>query len=127
MATGASAARPVKLLLDEMWPPAIAEALRGRGHEVVAVAERRELRGMPDEAIFEEAQAEGWVIVTENVVDHRPLAAAAIRAGRAYPALIVTSNRAYPRAHRRAAGRLVAALDALLTTHDAIDGEHWLG
>ena len=127
MATGASAARPVKLLLDEMWPPAIAEALRDRGHEVVAVAERRELRGMPDEAIFEEAQAECWVIVTENVVDYRPLAAAAIRAGRAYPALIFTSNRAYPRANRRTAGRLVAALDALLTTRDAIDGEHWLG
>ena len=127
MATGARAARQVKLLLDEMWPPAIAEALRDRGHEAVAVAERRELRGMPDEAIFEEARAECWVIVTENVVDYRPLAAAAMRAGRAYPALIFTSNRAYPRANRRTAGRLVAALDALLTTRDAIDGEHWLG
>jgi hypothetical protein len=26
----------LKLLLDEMWPPAIAEALRERGHDVVA-------------------------------------------------------------------------------------------
>ena len=127
MATGAGIAGQVKLLLDEMWPPAIAEALRDRGHEVVAVAERRDLRGMPDAAIFDAAQAGCWVIVTENVVDYRPLAAAAMRAGRAYPAIIYTSNRAYPRANRRTAGRLVVALDAFLTTRDTIQSEHWLG
>ena len=27
----------MKLMLDEMWPPTIAEALRDRGHQVVAV------------------------------------------------------------------------------------------
>ena len=70
----AGAARKVRLLLDEMWPPAIAEALRERGHDVEAVAERRDLRGKPDEAIFEEALARGCAIVTENVVDYRPLA-----------------------------------------------------
>ena len=118
----------MKLLLDEMWAPAIAQALRDRGHQVVAVAERRpDLRGMPDAEIFDEAQAGCWVIVTENVVDYRPLAAAAMRAGRTYPAIIYTSNRAYPRANRRTAGRLVVALDALLTTRDAIQSEHWLG
>ena len=117
----------MKLLLDEMWAPAIAEALRDRGHEVVAVAERPDLRGLPDEAIFDAAQAEGRVIVTENVVDYRPLAADAMRAGRPHPGLVFTSNRAYPRASRRTAGRLVAALDALLTTGNAIQHEHWLG
>lgn len=116
----------MKLLLDEMWAPAIAEALRDRGHEVVAMAERPDLRGMPDEAIFEAAQAAGLVIVTENVVDYRPLAAAAVRAGRAHPPLIFTSNRAYPRANRRTAGRLVSGLDALLSTRDTIESEHWL-
>ena len=116
----------MKLLLDEMWAPAIAAALRDRGHEVVAVAERLDLRGMPDSAIFDAALADGWAIVTENVVDYRPLAADAMRAGRAHPALIFTSNRAYPRANRRTAGRLVTALDALLTTRDAISGAYWL-
>ena len=101
---------------------------------LVAVADRRitgetrrDLRGRPDQAIFEMAQAEGWVVVTENVVDYRPLAAAAMRAGRAHPALIFTSNRAFPRANRRTAGRFVAALDAFLTTRDEISGENWLG
>ena len=116
----------MKLLLDEMWAPAIAEALRDRGHAVVAVAERLDLRGLPDEAIFDAAQAEGWAIVTENVVDYRPLAADAMRAGRPHPALIFTSNRAYPRASRRTAGRLVRALDARLTARDAISSEYWL-
>ena len=116
----------MKLLLDEMWAPALAQELRDRGHEVVAVAERPDLRGMPDEAILEAAQAAGWVIVTENVVDNRPLAADAMRAGRTHPTLIFTSNRAYPRASRRTAGRLVAALDALLTSGIAIQHEHWL-
>ncbi len=116
----------MKLLLDEMWAPAIAEALRDRGHAVAAVAERLDLRGMPDAEVFDLAMAEGWVIVTENVVDYRPLAADAMRAGRASPAMIFTSNRAYPRANRRTAGRLVAALDALLTGRNAVEGEHWL-
>ena len=127
MATGAGTACPVKLLLDEMWPPMIAVALRDRGHQVVAVAERPDLRGRPDEEILETAQAGCWVIVTENVVDYRPLAAAAARAGRANPALVFTSNRSFPRANRRTAGRLVTALDALLTTRSEIEGEHWLG
>ena len=48
------------------------------------MGERRDLRGRPDRAIFEMAQAESWVVATENAVDYRPLAAAAMRAGRAY-------------------------------------------
>ncbi len=127
MAAGAGTPRQVKPLLDEMWPPAIASALRARGHDVVAVAERPELRGWADETIFQEALARGRAIVTENAADYRPLAARALRAGRGSPALILTSDRAYPRADRRTIGRLVGALDALLSTRDAIVGEHWLG
>ena len=117
----------MRLLLDEMWPPAIAVALRERGHDVVAVAERPDLRGKPDEAIVAEALADGRAIVTENVVDYRPLASEALRTGRAAPTLIFTSNRAYPRASRRTAGRMVVALDALLAERDALEGKHWLG
>lgn len=116
----------MKLLLDEMWSPVLARALRERGHDVVAVAERPELRGRSDEVIFEEAYVRGRVIVTENVLDYRPLAAAAARAGRTNPGLILTSNRAFPRASRRTVGRLVLALDTLLSTGEAVAGEHWL-
>lgn len=116
----------MKLLLDEMWPPAVAAALRARGHDAVAVAERPDLRGQSDEVIFAEALAESRAIVTENVVDYRPLASAALRAGRESPTLIFTSNRTYPRASRRTAGRLVIALDALLTDEDESAAEYWL-
>ena len=119
MATGAGTSGPVKLLLDELWPPMIAEASRDRDHQIAAVAERPDLRGRPDEEILETTQAACWGIVTENVVDYRPLAAAAVRTGHAYPALVFTSNRSYPRANRRTAGRLVVLLTSLVDTFPA--------
>jgi len=62
----------VKLLLDEMWPPIIAAELRRRGHEVIAVAERAELHGQPDEVVFAAAQAEGRTLLTENAAWQTP-------------------------------------------------------
>ena len=116
----------MKLLLDEMWPPAVAEALRQRGHDVVAVVARRDLRSATDETVVEAARAEGRAIVTEDVKGFRTLATAAIHAGRDFPPLILTSNRRWPRANPGVMGRLVEALDALLTANDEIEGEHWL-
>jgi hypothetical protein len=117
----------VKLLLDEMWPPDVALQLRRRGHDVVAIAERAELRGQPDEQIFSVAQAEGRAIVTENVVDFRPLAARELQRGRSHAGVIFTSNRGFPRHDARVIGRLVTALDELLArVTDSTSLEHWL-
>lgn len=116
----------MRLLLDEMWPPALAQALRERGHDVESVAERSDLRGETDQEIFDEACYTGQVIVTENVLDYRALAAAAVTSGRVYPGLIFTGNRAFPRARRRTTGRIVLALDGLLSSGDSIVGERWL-
>ncbi|MYD65266.1 MAG: hypothetical protein F4X26_04680 [Chloroflexi bacterium] len=108
-----------------MWPPAAAEALRARGHDVEAVAER-DLRTASDAEILAAAQAEARVVVTQDVGDFRRLAAAEARAGRVYPPLILTDKRSWPRGTRRATGRLVRALDALLRSDMTIEGEHWL-
>ncbi len=116
----------MKLLLDEMWTPRIAEALRRRGHNVVAVAERADLRTRPDSVIFERARAEGWAIFTEDAADFRELAAAAFEAGLEPPPLIFTSNRGWPRQSAHRIGRLVEALDALLSEQRDLAGEHWL-
>ena len=105
----------MKLLLDEMWPPEAAHQLRLRGRDVEAVVERPELRGKPDEVIFSAAQSEGRAVVTENVADYLPLAAARIQAGQSHFGLILTSNRRYPRHEPRTLGRLVAALDELMS------------
>lgn len=103
----------MRLLLDEMWPP--------------AVAERAEWRGQPDDVIFAIAQAKGRAIVTENVSDYRPLAAHALRSGRSHWGVVFSNNRALPRGDARAIGRAVAALDALLAPGlDQRDLEHWL-
>jgi len=117
----------VKLLLDEMWPPAVAGALRRRGHDVVAVAERPELRGQPDDVILAVAQAEGRAVVTENVVDYLPLAAERLTRGDVHAGVILTSHRRYPRSNPRTIGRLVSALDALLSAlPEGTNLEHWL-
>jgi len=117
----------VRLLLDEMWPPLIAAQLRSRGHDVVAAAERSELRGRSDAAIFAAAQAEGRAVVTENVGDYRVLAAHALQQRRSHAGLIFTSNRRFPRHDQRTLGLIVTALDRLLASRtDLTNEEHWL-
>lgn len=56
----------MKLLLDEMLSARIAEGLRRRGHDVTAVDEQPDLRGLPDPSLFEVAQREARAIVTYN-------------------------------------------------------------
>ena len=117
----------MKLLLDEMWPPEIAAQLRRRGHDVVAVVERPDLRSQPDRVIFATAQQEGRAVVTENVADFRPLGAAALQQDRSHAGLILTSNGRFPRHEPRTSGRLVTALDALLLQKlEMEDLEYWL-
>ena len=117
----------MKLLLDEMWPPAISEELRRRGHDVTAVSERAELRGQPDEVVFAIARAEGRAVLTENVADYLPLASAERERGRAHASLILTSHRRYPRSDPRTVGRVIVALDTLLSTNpDSVNLEYWL-
>lgn len=114
----------MKLLLDEMWPGSVAEQLRQRGHDVVAVVERPDLRGQPDDVVFATAQVEGRAVVTENVSDFLRLAAGASH----HAGLVLTSNRRFPRGDARTIGRLVAALEALLSAQEPIAPfEYWLG
>ena len=117
----------MKLLLGEMLDPSIAAELRARGHDVVAVAERPDLRlrRQPDRAILAAAEAEDRIVVTEDR-DYRRLGAERVLADRSYPALIFTDDRSWPRANRRTLGRLVTALDQLLTSGVTLEGEHWL-
>jgi Domain of unknown function (DUF5615) len=55
-----------RLLLDEMFSPAIAADLRQLGHEVIAVADRPDLRSKSDEEIFAWASAEKRWLLTET-------------------------------------------------------------
>jgi predicted nuclease of predicted toxin-antitoxin system len=118
----------VKLLLDEMYAPVVAEQLRSRGHDVVSVhdAEYRRLEGAPDEEVFAAAAGEGRALVTENVPDFRRLEADALARGEAHASLVFTSNRQFPRGQPGTIGQLVEALHELLSEAPAPRGSLFL-
>jgi hypothetical protein len=114
----------VRLLLDAMYWPALADQLVARGHDVSAAVARAELAGLGDEDLFDAAQAERRAVVTENVGDYVPIVGAYAAAGRAHHGLVLVAASAYARdrANREATlGRMVTALDALLTGHPGED------
>ena len=117
----------MKVLLDGMWSPRAAAALRDRGHDVVAVKERDDLRDADDSVVADTALIEDRVIVTEDASYFRQCGIAALSGGLAFPPLILTSNRSWPRADsEKAMWRLVKALDALIVSGREIVFEHWL-
>jgi hypothetical protein len=103
----------VELVLDEMFSPKIAEALRERGHRVIAVAERVDLRAMTDDDLYTWAAGEGCWLLTENVKDFRSIMLRAQRAGGPAAGPLFTSGRTFRRS-RRNPGPLIAALHAWL-------------
>ncbi|MBI3947499.1 MAG: DUF5615 family PIN-like protein [Armatimonadetes bacterium] len=54
----------MRLLVDECTGPAVAGHLIGAGHEVLSVYEQA--RGIPDGEVLRKAQAEGWILVTND-------------------------------------------------------------
>jgi hypothetical protein len=102
-----------RLLLDEMFSPAIAAALRDLGHDVIAVAETADLRALTDEEVFAWATAQHRWLLTENVKDFRPILLRALQADISATGLLCTSSRAFPRS-RKNPGPLIQALDAWL-------------
>ncbi|MEN3305813.1 MAG: hypothetical protein V7603_2015 [Micromonosporaceae bacterium] len=109
----ASRSKPTRLILDEMFSPVIAAALREREHDVVAVAERTDLRAMTDDDLFAWCAADGSWLLTENVRDFRPIMLRTLQAGGAAAGLLFTSSRTFPRS-RQNPGPLIDALHAWL-------------
>lgn len=106
----------MKLILDEHYSPTIAAQLRERGHDVVAVAERRELRHLPDDELLRRARREQRVVVTENVRDFMVLHHAFLDRGETHPGMLFTSPHKFPR-RMAAVGPLIAALAAFVEDH----------
>jgi predicted nuclease of predicted toxin-antitoxin system len=119
----------VRLLVDEMYPPTVAEQLRRRGHNVSAVTERSELRAFDDHQVLAVAQEERRALVTENVVDFVPLADALDQRGERHHGLVLVSPARYPRGRQHTLGQLVRALDSFLQEHpeeEPTSLRHWL-
>lgn len=119
----------MKLLIDEMLQAVIAEQLRRRGHDVDAVTERSELRGLPDRELFALAQEECRAFATEDIEGFSRAASLADGRGQSHYGLILIEPGKYPRARPRTIGRLVKALDEFLRAHPgerATSLRHWL-
>jgi len=119
----------LKLLLDEMFSPAVAHALRARGHDVEAIKEHPDWAGLTDREVIALARREQRVIVTKNLRHFRPLHAELIAPDAAGHTGFVFLPTNYP--HTTAdVGRLVAALEAKLVEYpgdqDLANAETWL-
>jgi predicted nuclease of predicted toxin-antitoxin system len=110
----------VRLLLDEMFSPQLARALRERGHDVVAVGERADLSGPPDAEVLTAATSEKRAMLTEDVADYAALAREYARRGESHHGIVLTSAARFTR-RRAGLGRLVRALDAFLSEQPATD------
>ena len=98
------------LLLDEMFSPRLAEQLRARDVDCIAVAEDVVLASQDDPVVLDAALTTGRVLVTNNVVDFERLRTQRSTSDQPIPPLIFTSEATFPR-NRQFIGRLVAALD----------------
>ena len=101
----------MKVLVDEMYPAAVAEALRAAAIEATTVANLR-LAGATDPEVFGAAVAGKFAVLTENVGDFAQIAAEHSTAGGHHNGLLAALS---SRFSRRLAGLrpLVAAVEAI--------------
>ena len=104
-----------RLVMDEMFSPTIAALLRDQGDDVIAVAERGELRAMNDEEVFAWATSQGRWLLTENVKDFRPVLLRALEADTPVTGILFTSSRSFPRS-RKNPGPLIQAIHAWMVS-----------
>jgi hypothetical protein len=108
-----------RLLLDEMFPRAMADQLNAKGHDVRAVVADPEFTGLPDEDVLIGATEAGRALVTANTRDFMPIDARYRAASRAHAGLVMVSSKTFPQS-RGYVIAVTSALDALLAAHGGI-------
>jgi hypothetical protein len=84
------------LLLDELFSDTIAQQLRAKDHDALAVVADLALVAVPDDQIFARAAATGRALVTANIKDFMPLDAQYRAAGQAHAGLILVPAKTFP-------------------------------
>ena len=100
-------------LLDEMFSGIIAEQLRAKGHDVLAVVADPALVGLADDQILAHASAAKRALVTANIKDFIPLDARYRAASQTHAGLVLVSARTFPQ-DRTFTAAIISALSALL-------------
>jgi Domain of unknown function (DUF5615) len=106
---------PCPLLLDGMFPEAMADQLSAKGHDVRAVVATPVFAGLPDEEILIGAAEAGRALVTANIKDFMPIDARYRATGRAHAGLIMVSTKPFPQ-NRAYIAAVTTALNSLLTS-----------
>lgn len=109
-----------RFLLDEDLSRRVAEGLRARGIDAVAVSEvHRGNRAIPDEDQLRYATEHARVLVTYNRADFQALDVQWRRKGQRHAGILWCSERIIP---RRAFGDLIRALEAVTTDEINLTG-----
>jgi Domain of unknown function (DUF5615) len=101
------------LLLDETYPSSIAEGLRAWGRDALAIVERTELRGLPDEEVFAAAQRDQRTLVTEDISDVSRIVTAYDLRHEAHHGRVLVHPGSCPLSNPRTIGAMVTAFGAL--------------
>lgn len=110
-----------RLLLDEMLSGALADQLRARGHDVLAVVTDTDLAGAQDAAVLAWATANGRAVVSRNIKDFVALDATQRTSGSAHGGFVLISTKTFPE-DNEAFGALLRSLDKLLTEGTVMAG-----
>lgn len=86
----------MRVLLDEMYPRALAEALRRDGLEVATVRDLG-LTGSPDAVVLDVAALGGFATLTENVGDFARLASERLTAARHHGGVLIALSTQFSR------------------------------
>jgi Domain of unknown function (DUF5615) len=101
------------LLLDEMFAGPIAEQVRTKGHDVLAVVADPALIGLSDDQILAHATDTERALVTANIKDFMPLDACYRAASQTHTGLILVSTKTFPQ-NRGFTAAIINALSALV-------------
>jgi hypothetical protein len=109
----------VKLALDHHYSPVIAERLRERGHDIIAVIEQG-WEAEEDESLLVICVREQRALMTNNVADFTIIVRRWAAEGRQHSGLVFTSDASLPRVHDTI-GRFVEGLDELMRSNPSDD------
>jgi hypothetical protein len=108
------------LLLDEMFPRAMADQLNATGHDVRAVVADPEFAGLPDEDVLAGATEAGRALVTANIKDFMPIDARYRTVSRSHAGLVMVSSKTFPQGKAYVVA-VTSAVGTLLATDGAIE------
>ncbi|CAN5355808.1 hypothetical protein BH20ACT9_BH20ACT9_00310 [soil metagenome] len=119
----------MRLLLDEMIGAVVAEQLRRRGHDIVAIQDpdQAHMRGIDDCVLLSHAHDQRQAVVTDNVADFFRCHQRRVETGLSHHGLLLFTNETFPRhRHDLFVSQVIAALEGVLKANPDDDASGWI-